>query len=156
MSKPIHYKRSRFSTYLPTDRLYSASHFWLLQDNEGCWTIGFTKFATRMLGEIVECNFELNPQAEVQVGQVIGNLEAFKAVTDLYCVIEGVFKECNSAIENKPNIVSDHPYDKGWLYKATGKPDEDCMAVHGYIEYLNDTIDRLQAEEKESAHEPIE
>lgn len=153
MTKPIHYKRSRFSTYLPIDRLYSASHFWLLQKEGGVWTIGFTKFATRMLGEIVECNFELKPQDEVQVGQVIGNLEAFKAVTDLYCVIDGVYQECNSVIETKPDIVSDHPYDQGWLYKVTGTPDENSLDVNGYIEYLDETIDRLQSEEKESAHE---
>ncbi len=156
MSKPIHYKRARFSTYLPTDRLYTPSHFWLLKEDENIWKAGFTKFATRMLGEVVECNFEVNEKETVSVGQVIGNLEAFKAVTDLYCVIDGVYGGSNPKIETDPGIISDHPYDRGWLYQATGNPDEESMDVHGYIEFLNETIDRLQAQEQETTNESME
>jgi len=156
MSKPIHYKRSRFSTYLPTDRIYSASHFWLLNEKNDLWKVGFTKFATRMLGEVVECNFEVNSKDEVSVGQVIGNLEAFKAITDLYCVISGVYEGCNPEIELDASIISAHPYDKGWLYQVNGQPDEQSMDVYDYIEFLNETIDRLQAQEQESASERID
>ena len=50
----IPYKRSRFQTRLPKNRLYTASHFWLAEVEAGLWRVGFTRFATRMLGEIVE------------------------------------------------------------------------------------------------------
>src|SRR6185312_12180859 len=53
----IAYKRSRFSTRLPTDRLYTPSHFWCAAEPEGVWRVGFTKFATRMLGDLVEFGF---------------------------------------------------------------------------------------------------
>ena len=45
----IHYKRSRFSTRLPWDRLYTASHFWVFEAEPGRWRVGLTKFAARML-----------------------------------------------------------------------------------------------------------
>ena len=53
MSATSFYKRSNFVTHLPVDCLYSPSHFWLREIAPGRWRVGFTKFATRMLGEIV-------------------------------------------------------------------------------------------------------
>ena len=53
----IRYKRSRFSTRLIESRLYTAGHGWLEKDGDS-WKIGFTKFAIRMLGEVVELEFE--------------------------------------------------------------------------------------------------
>ena len=55
----IHYKRSRFSTRLPWDRLYTASHFWVLEAEPGRWRVGLTKFAARMLGDVVDLEFEV-------------------------------------------------------------------------------------------------
>ena len=45
------YKRNRFATRLPTDRFYTRSHYWLREVEPAVWRIGFTKFATRMLGD---------------------------------------------------------------------------------------------------------
>ena len=52
----IRFKHSRFSTRLPADYMYSPSHYWMAKDSqqEDLWRVGFTKFATRMLGELVE------------------------------------------------------------------------------------------------------
>lgn len=150
VSKPIHYKRARFSTYLPQGRLYSPTHFWAERVEEGVWRVGFTKFATRMLGEIVECVFEVQPDEEVTVGQVIGSVEAFKAITDLYCVVEGTFIRGNPTINEDSSIISSFPYDRGWLYQVRGEPDERFTDVHQYVELLNQTIDRMQEKEIEN------
>ena len=95
----IRYKRSRFSTRLPVDRRYTASHFWAVEQQAGLWRVGMTKFATRMLGDLVEFEFDAKPGQQVSVGQTIGWIEAFKALTDLYCVVDGVFRGVNPLIE---------------------------------------------------------
>ena len=95
----IRYKRSRFSTRLPVDRRYTASHFWTVEQQSGLWRVGMTKFATRMLGDLVEFEFDASPGQQVSVGQTIGWIEAFKALTDLYCVVDGVFESVNPLIE---------------------------------------------------------
>ncbi len=59
----------------------------------GLWRVGFTKFATRMLGDFVEHAFEPKVGDPVTVGQTIGWVEGFKALTDLYCVADGTFAE---------------------------------------------------------------
>ena len=87
----VYYRRSRFTTHLPTDRRYSPAHYWLLEESAGVWRIGFTKFATRMLGDIVEFQFNAAPGAEVTVGDEIGSIEGMKAVTSVYSAGSGRF-----------------------------------------------------------------
>src|SRR3954452_11019012 len=94
----VFYKRSTFVTHLPTEFLYSPSHFWLQPLEGGIWRIGYTKFATRMLGEIVDHQFEVKPGAAVKSGQIIGSIEGFKALSDLYCVADGLFRGGNPAL----------------------------------------------------------
>ena len=77
MTKPStsFYKRSNFVTHLPVDCLYSPSHFWLARLDGDRWRVGFTKFATRMLGEIVEVQWEKADGAPVLSGEIIGSVE---------------------------------------------------------------------------------
>jgi len=150
MSAPepsIRYKRSRFTTRLPSDRLYTASHFWLAREDGERWRVGFTKFAVRMLGEIVEYGFEVKPEDPVVVGQIIGWLEGFKASSDLYCVVAGRFQAPNPELKNKADLVHADPYEGGWLYHAFGQPDGAAMDVNGYTAVLDRAIDKIQGEE---------
>jgi glycine cleavage system H protein len=146
--KTLHYRRSHFVTQLPVDYLYSPSHAWLARESEGVTRVGLTKFATRMLGEMVDHGFEVEPGTEVQIGQVIGWVEGFKAISDLYCVAHGIFKGANRALKEKITLVSKEPYAKGWLYEVEGTPDPKCLDVHAYRDLLDKTIDRILAQQK--------
>jgi glycine cleavage system H protein len=138
------YKRSRFQSRLPRNRLYTRSHFWLAEQEPGLWRIGFTRFATRMLGDTVEHGFEVKPGEAIRVGQTIGWVEGFKALTDLYSVADGAFAGGNPEIEGDPTLVDKDPYYKGWLYLVRGTPEVNAMPVEGYVELLDSTIDKMQ------------
>jgi glycine cleavage system H protein len=140
----IYYKRSRFSSKLPADRLYTPSHFWLLQVEPGLWRVGFTKFATRMLGDFVEHKFEPKIGDPVAVGQTIGWVEGFKALTDLYCVVDGTFAGANPLLEQDVTLADSQPYGDGWLYAVRGTPDPGATDVHGYTAMLDLTIDKMR------------
>jgi glycine cleavage system H protein len=142
--REIRYKRSRFSTRLPVDRRYTASHFWTFEEGSGLWRVGMTKFATRMLGDLVEFEFDAKPGQQVSVGQTIGWIEAFKALTDLYCVVDGVFRGVNPLIEGDISLVDSDPYGKGWLYSVSGSPESKSVDVHGYVEILDLAIDKMK------------
>lgn len=145
----VNYKRSRFSTRLPADRLYTPSHFWVVQTEPGVWRVGFTKFATRMLGDLVEHGFGAKPGDAVTVGQTIGWVEGFKALTDLYCVIDGEFLGGNPAIDADVTLTDSDPYGQGWLYAARGKPDSNSVDVGGYTQLLDLTIDKMREKQGE-------
>lgn len=143
----IPYKRSQFSTRLPKDSLYTLSHFWIAAQGDNEWRVGFTKFAVRMLGEIVESGFEVEPGTPIAVGDIIGWVEGFKAMTDLFGVIDGHFVAGNSTLEESSEKIYKDPYGEGWLYTATGKPDLKSVDVQGYVNFLDETIDRMLGEQ---------
>ena len=84
MGETIPYRRARFATRLPADRRYTASHYWLLEESKGVWRIGFTKFATWLLGDPVEHQFSILAGSAVAVGQDIGWVEGLKALHTVY------------------------------------------------------------------------
>ena len=147
-TKTLHYKRSHFATQLPTDYLYSPSHAWLAAAGEGRWRVGLTKFASRMLGEMVDHGFEIESGAAVKCGQIIGWVEGFKAISDLFCVATGEFTGSNPALKERISLITKDPYNAGWLYEVNGTPDTKCLDVHTYRDLLDKTIDRILAQQK--------
>ena len=148
----IKFKHARFSTRLPADFLYSPSHYWMARDPEGdapdLWRVGFTKFATRMLGELVECTFDVALGDEIASGDTIGYVEGFKAMSDLFNTVDGLFRGGNPALMADACIIRNDPYTVGWLYRARGTPEPAATDVHGYIAILEATIAKMMAAEK--------
>ena len=147
------YKRSNFVTHLPVDCLYSPSHFWLRRIEGDCWRVGFTKFATRMLGEIVDVQFEKKPNDPVASGEIIGSIEGFKAISDIYCAADGLFRARNSDLANSIEKIGKDPYHTGWLYEINGQPDAKCRDLESYRALLDATIDRMLAKQGHSETE---
>jgi glycine cleavage system H protein len=144
----VSYRRSRFSTRLPDDRRYTPSHYWLLEVEPGTWRVGFTQFATRMLGDLVEYGFEVKPGEPVELGQTVGWVEAFKAITDLYGVVAGSFAGGNPALDDDPTVFDKDPYGGGWLYLVRGTPDPNTVDAHGYTALLDLAIDKILGKAK--------
>ena len=142
------YKRSNFVTHLPTECLYSPSHFWLAREEGGRWRVGFTKFATRMLGEIVDLQFAKQDGDAVASGEIIGAIEGFKAISDIYCVADGRFAGGNAALAARIEAVGEDPYGAGWLYLVEGAPDAKCCDLESYRRLLDTTIDRILAKQQ--------
>jgi glycine cleavage system H protein len=141
----VYYRRSRFTTHLPRDRRYSPAHYWLLEETEGVWRIGFTKFATRMLGDIVEFDFSVESGANVEVGDDIGSIEGLKAVTSVFSCGSGRFLGEGSALRQDVTLADSDPYGHGWLYRLQGSPAADSVDVQGYVAVLDTTIERMLA-----------
>jgi glycine cleavage system H protein len=145
-SPTLAYKRSHFVTRLPLDFLYGPSHAWLAPRKPGHWRVGLTKFASRMLGEMVDHGFELETGAAVELGQIVGWVEGFKAISDLFCVARGTFTGGNPRLKDRISLITQDPYGAGWLYEVKGEPDPQCFGVETYRDLLDKTIDRLLAQ----------
>lgn len=140
----IYYRRSRFSTRLMTDRLYTTSHFWVKEHEPGLWRVGLTKFAARMLGDVVDVGISVNPGSTVQLGEALGWFEGFKALSDLYSVVAGRFAGSNPALEQDVDVIDRDRYGVGWLYTVEGRPDPDARDASGYVQWLDEVIDRMR------------
>lgn len=139
----IFYRRSRFATRLPVDRIYTPAHYWLLEEDPGVWRVGLTGFATRMLGDLVEFELSAKPGAAIAVGETIGWLEGFKAVADLYSVAGGECLGGNPELARDITLIEADPYRAGWLYRVRGEAAEGHLDVHGYVAVLDATVDRM-------------
>ena len=153
--KPLLFKRSHFTTRLPVDCVYSPSHFWAREIN-GTWRIGFTKFATRMLGDMVDHDFETKPGTAIAPGQILGWVEGFKAISDVYGFCVGEFFRVNPDLAANIALITKKPYADGWLYEARGSLDDKCVDVHGYAAILNQTIDKMLEQQQAGKGTDIE
>ena len=146
--RTVFYKRATFVTHLPVEHLYTPSHNWLSRAGEGEWRVGYTKFALRMLGELVDVKFNIAGGATVEVGDIVGSIEGFKAISDVYSVAKGRFVTGNTGLSDLA-CVTDKPYDEGWLYQVAGEPDGRAMDVDGYRALLDVTIDRILEKQRQ-------
>jgi len=149
----LYYRRLLFRTRLPGDRLYTPSHFWIQQQADGLWRVGLTKFASRMLGDVVEIGFERKAGESVRIGDTIGWFEGFKAMSDLYSVAGGVFTGTNPLLVDRIAVIDDDRYRRGWLYEVRGDADPGAMDMHAYATLLDETIDRMRQSQRETAEE---
>lgn len=147
----LEYKRTRFGTRLPEGILYTRSHYWLAEapNEPGLWRVGFTKFALRMLGDLVEFQLEPAEKSETEIGARIGWIEGFKAVSDIFSVASGQFAGSNPALRDDITLLESDPYGRGWLYAVHGTPEPEAVDVHGYVGILDATIDKMLANRHE-------
>jgi glycine cleavage system H protein len=96
-----------------------------------------------MLGEIVDLQFEKKTGDVVASGEIIGSIEGFKAISDIYCVVEGRFAGGNEGLQARIEAVGEDPYGAGWLYLVEGTPDVKCFDLESYRRLLDTTIDRI-------------
>ena len=147
----LEYKRTRFGTRLPEGILYTRSHYWLAEvpNEPGLWRVGFTKFALRMLGDLVEFQLEPADKTEIEIGARIGWIDGFKAVSDIFSVASGQFAGSNPALREDITLLESDPYGRGWLYAVHGTPEPEAVDVHGYVGILDATIDKMLANRHE-------
>ena len=146
----LYYRRLLFRTKLLGDRLYTPSHFWIQQQASDVWRVGLTKFASRMLGDVVEIGFDQQEGDSVEIGDSIGWFEGFKARSDLYSVAAGIFLGSNPLLIDRIAVIDDDRYRRGWLYEIRGTPDPNALDMHRYAALLDATIDRMRQSRQES------
>lgn len=141
----VSYNRCRFATRLPTDRIYTRSHYWLREVEPGLWRVGLTAYGTRLLGEVVEYGFTVQPGTAVDAGQTIGWVEGFKTLSDLCSAAAGEFVAENATLRGDITLLDSDPYEHGWLYQVRGRPEASAVDARAYIEVLDAAIDATLA-----------
>lgn len=96
---------------------YTETHEWVHWDGEVA-TVGITDFAVSQLTDLVFVDLP-NAGADVQKGQMCGEIESVKAVGELNSPLDGKVTEANDELEDALELLSESPFEKGWLYKMT-------------------------------------
>ena len=123
---------------VPENLYYTKEHEWLKIEDDTA-TMGITDYAQKSLHEIVFVDL---PEIKKKVRQMepIGTVESVKAVSEIYTPISGEIIEVNKELNEKPELVNQDPYGKGWIAKIRPeKLDEEIKNLldpEKYKEYL--------------------
>ena len=79
--------------------------------------IGITDFAQDALGDIVYVSLP-EVGAEITAGEIVGELESTKSVSDIYAPVSGRVTARNDALDATPELVNSDPYGDGWLFEV--------------------------------------
>ena len=99
----------------PEHLYYTKEHEWA-EFKDGKVIIGITDYAQSQLGDVIFLEFPEVGQ-EFTAGDVFGEVEAVKPVSELYSPLSGKVVELNDELENSPDLVNSDPYGNGWLIK---------------------------------------
>ena len=116
-----------------SDVKFSKEHEWLKIEGEVA-TIGITKHATEMLGDIV---FVELPEigSSVQKDGNAGVVESTKAASDVYTPISGEVVENNQAIVDDPAKINSNPENDAWFFKLKIKDKSEIDSLMNKEEY---------------------
>jgi glycine cleavage system H protein len=101
---------------IPETLKYTKEHEWLSVE-DGVATVGITAFAAESLGDIVFVQLP-DAGATVTAGEVFGEVESTKSVSELYAPVSGEVVEVNGATSDRPEVINEDPYTEGWLLKV--------------------------------------
>jgi glycine cleavage system H protein len=118
---------------VPDDLRYTADHEWVRLE-DGKLRIGITDFAQDALGPVV---FVQLPAvgATISRGDVLGEVESTKSVSEIYAPVAGTVAEVNTALADTPEQLNDEPYGSGWiclLEPADAADTESLLDAAGY------------------------
>lgn len=113
--------------------LYAETHEWARIEGNEC-VVGITRFAVEQLTDIVYVELPA-VGAKLSAGRPFGVIESVKAVSDLYAPVAGEVVAINQAVATDPAILSQDPYDKGWMIRIKTAGPADTAKLKSKAQY---------------------
>ena len=112
---------------------FSKEHEWIKLEGEVA-TIGITKHATEMLGDIV---FAELPEkgSSVEKDGTAGVVESTKSASDVYTPVGGEVVDINQMIIDDPAKINEDPEGAAWFFKLKMKDMSEMDSLMNKEEY---------------------
>ncbi len=122
-----------------TEKKFSKKHEWVSLEGDVA-TVGITKHATELLGDIV---FAEVPEAgkSVEKDSQAAVVESTKAASDVYSPISGEIKQGNKVIVDDPGSINTDPEGASWFFKLKIKDKGEFESLMSKDEYDKFCID---------------
>jgi glycine cleavage system H protein len=102
---------------IPANLKYTSDHEWIRVEGQEAF-IGITDYAQSELGEIIYVEVETVGET-LNEGEVFGTVEAVKTVSEMFLPVDGEVLAYNDELTDKPELVNEDPYGKGWIVKIS-------------------------------------
>ena len=112
---------------------FTKEHEWIKLEGDTA-TIGITKHAAEMLGDIVFVELPKNGSSVEKNGNA-GVIESTKAASDVYAPVSGQVIECNQSIVDDPSKINLDPENQAWFFKLKIKDKSEMNSLMNKEEY---------------------
>ncbi|MEW2499647.1 glycine cleavage system protein GcvH [Amycolatopsis sp. CA-161197] len=98
----------------PEELRYTEEHEWVATREGALVRVGITEYAQDQLGDVVFVDL---PEVgkHVDAGDVFGEVESTKSVSELFAPVDGEIVSVNAAVSDSPELINSDPYGEGWL-----------------------------------------
>ncbi|MCT1871433.1 glycine cleavage system protein GcvH [Micrococcus sp. HSID17228] len=116
---------------IPSHLRYSAEHEWV--DESSPVKVGLSAVAADSLGDVVYLDL---PEAgsSITAGEVCGEVESTKSVSELFAPVTGTVVEVNAVVVDEPGLVNTDPYGDGWLFTVEVTEEGDLLTAEQYAQ----------------------
>lgn len=120
---------------IPNDLFYAKTHEWVKFTDEGTALIGLSDHAQEILGDVAFIN--LCDEGEIlNAGDVIGDIESIKAVSDVYTPVSGTVICVNDELLDKPDLINSDPYGSWLIELEDFEKNSDLLDSQAYEKFL--------------------
>ncbi len=116
-----------------SEKKYSKQHEWISIEGDIA-TVGITKHAAEMLGDVVFVELPEKGKSIEKEGQA-GVVESTKAASDIYTPITGEITETNQSIVDDPSTVNKDPESSAWFFKIKIKNKSELETLMNKADY---------------------
>ncbi len=123
-----------------SDIKFSKDHEWIKLEGDTA-TIGITKHATQMLGDIVFAELP-NKGSSLEKNKTAGVVESTKAASDVFTPVSGEVLDNNQSIVEDPSKINSDPEGEGWFFKVKIKNQselDDLMTREEYEKFTKES-----------------
>ena len=116
-----------------SEKKFSKKHEWVFLEGDVA-TVGITKHATELLGDIVFAEVPDAGKSVEKEGQA-AVVESTKAASDVYSPVSGEIIEGNKAIVDDPSSINSDPEGGSWFFKLKIKDKGEFASLMSKEEY---------------------
>jgi glycine cleavage system H protein len=98
----------------PEELRYTEEHEWIAVKDGGLVRVGITEYAQDQLGDVVFVDLP-EVGGHVGSGDVFGEVESTKSVSELFAPLDGEIVAVNNSVADSPELINSDPYGEGWL-----------------------------------------
>lgn len=117
----------------PEELKYCKSHEWLAIEGNRA-RLGITDYAQNELGEVVYVELP-DVGGALAPDTAFGVIESVKAVSDLFCPINGTVVEINNNLLDSPELANSECYGEGWMLVLDIADHAEVESLLSYEEY---------------------
>ena len=118
---------------------FTKEHEWIII-KEGLAVMGISDFAQRQIGDIVSIELP-RVGSRFRFMETMAIIDSVKASSDIYCPVSGEVVDANEELLERPELVNESPYERGWIVKMKPSNMDDLdslMTTEQYSKFIGE------------------